>query len=54
MKCSRRDFGLLLPSLAAAQAVPASNDSNDVEHLPVMKTERFAFDEIPLIGRDDV
>jgi len=48
MKCSRRDFGLLLPSLAAAQAVPASNVNNDVEHLPVMKTERFAFDEIPV------
>ena len=33
MKCSRRDFGLLLPSLVAAQAVPASNVNNDVEHL---------------------
>jgi len=32
MKCSRRDFGLLVPSLLAAQAAPANND---IEHLPV-------------------
>jgi XRE family transcriptional regulator, regulator of sulfur utilization len=43
MKCSRRDFGLLVPSLLAAQA-----PNNDVEHLPVMKTERFGFEEIPV------
>jgi hypothetical protein len=36
MTFSRRDFGLLFPSLVAAQAAQAPN--NDVEHLPVMKT----------------
>ena len=45
MKCSRRDFGLLVPSLLAAQAAPVNND---VERLPVMKTERFGFDELPV------
>ncbi len=45
MKLSRRQFGLLIPSLAAAQAAP---QNNDVEHLPVMKTGRFGFDEIPV------
>src|ERR1700746_1070134 len=45
MKCSRRDFGLLVPSLLAAQAAPATND---IEHLPVMKTERFGFDDLPV------
>ena len=45
MKFSRRDFGMLLPGLMAAQAAPANND---VERLPVMKTERFGFDEIPV------
>ena len=45
MNYSRRDFGLLVPSLLAAQAAPANND---VERLPVMKTERFGYDEIPV------
>jgi len=45
MTFSRRDFGLLFPSLLAAQAAA---QNNDVEHLPVMKTERFGFDEIPV------
>jgi quercetin dioxygenase-like cupin family protein len=45
MKYSRRDFGLLVPSLLAAQAAPTTND---VEHLPMMKTERFGFDELPV------
>jgi len=45
MKCSRRDFGLLVPSLLAAQAAPANND---IEHLPVMKTQRFGFDDLPV------
>jgi len=45
MKYSRRELGLLLPSLLAAQAAPTNND---VEHLPVMKTERFGFDELPV------
>ncbi|HJZ77942.1 MAG TPA: cupin domain-containing protein [Vicinamibacterales bacterium] len=47
MTCSRRDFGLLFPSLLAVQAVPATN--NDVEHLSVMKTERFAYDELAVV-----
>ena len=45
MKWSRRDFGMLVPGLLVAQAAPANND---VEKLPVMKTERFGFDEIPV------
>ena len=45
MNCSRRDLGLLLPSLLAAQAAPTNND---VERLPIMKTERFGFDELPV------
>ena len=45
MNFSRRDFGLLFPSLLAAQAAPAGND---VEHLPVMKTEAFIHDELPV------
>jgi XRE family transcriptional regulator, regulator of sulfur utilization len=45
MKFSRRDFGLALPSLLAAQAAPTNND---VEHLPVMKTGRFGFDDLPV------
>jgi hypothetical protein len=45
MKYSRRELGLLLPSFLAAQAAPTNND---VEHLPVMKTERFGFDELPV------
>jgi mannose-6-phosphate isomerase-like protein (cupin superfamily) len=45
MKMTRRDLGMLLPGLMVAQAAPAIND---VEHLPVMKTERFGFDEIPV------
>src|SRR5262249_59249795 len=45
MKFSRRDFGVLFPSLLAAQAAPTNND---VEHLPLMKTERFGFDELPV------
>jgi XRE family transcriptional regulator, regulator of sulfur utilization len=45
MKFSRRDFGLALPSLLTAQAAPTNND---VEHLPVMKTGRFGFDDLPV------
>ena len=43
MKMTRRDLGLLVPGLLVAQATPANND---VEKLPVMKTERFGFDDI--------
>jgi len=54
MKCSRRDLGLLLPSLVAAgataldaqQAAPAAD--NSVEKLPVMRTQHFKYDELPV------
>ncbi len=57
MKCSRRDLGLLLPALIAAaarprnagaqQAAPAGG-ADSLEKLPVMKTQRFGFDELPV------
>src|SRR5438132_7679983 len=55
MKCSRRELGLLLPTLVAAassavdaqQAAPAGG-ADSVEKLPVIKTQRFGFDEIPV------
>ena len=43
MNLTRRDFGLLFPAIAAGQVA-----GTDVERLPVMKTERFGFDEIPV------
>jgi mannose-6-phosphate isomerase-like protein (cupin superfamily) len=54
---SRRDLGLLLPALAAvsakaqgsgtkAGAAPAAD--NSVEKLPVMKTQAFLYNEIPV------
>jgi len=54
MKCTRRDLGLLLPSLMAAgataldaqQAAPAAD--NSVEKLPVMRTQHFKYDELPV------
>jgi mannose-6-phosphate isomerase-like protein (cupin superfamily) len=54
MKCTRRDLGLLLPSLVAAgattldarQAAPAAD--NSVERLPVMRTQHFKYDELPV------
>lgn len=55
MKYSRRDLGLLLPVLAAGgasaqsiapSAAPAAN--NDVEHLPVIKTKSYVYNEIPV------
>ena len=54
MKCTRRDLGLLLPSLVAAsaatldaqQAAPAVDTS--VEKLPVMRTQHFKYDELPV------
>jgi len=58
MKCSRRELGFLLPTLvAAAAAVPKSLEAqqaapaggaDSVEKLPVIKTQRFGFDEIPV------
>ena len=54
MQFSRRDLGLLLPSLVAAgataldaqQAAPAAD--NSVEKLPVMRTQHFKYDELPV------
>ena len=60
MKYSRRDLGLLIPTLIAATAAlpkeleaqqaaaPAAGGADSVEKLPVMKTQRFGFDEIPV------
>ena len=58
MKYSRRDLGVLLPVLVAAaasapahleaqQAAPAGGPEG-VEKLPVMKTQRFAYDDLPV------
>jgi mannose-6-phosphate isomerase-like protein (cupin superfamily) len=58
MKYSRRDLGLLLPALVAAaasapthleaqQAAPAGGPEG-VEKLPVMKTQRFGYDDLPV------
>ena len=57
MKYSRRELGLLLPTLVAAAAVPKTLEAqqaapaggaDSVEKLPVIKTQRFGFDEIPV------
>jgi quercetin dioxygenase-like cupin family protein len=58
MKYSRRDLGLLLPALAAAgasaqsgtrgTAPAAENAANSVEKLPVMKTQSFIYNEVPV------
>ena len=57
MKYSRRDLGLLIPTLLAASAAtldaqqtaaPPAGGADSVEKLPVMKTQRFGFDEIPV------
>ena len=58
MTCSRRDLGRLLPALLAAGAVKtvgaeaqqaaAAEGADSVEKLPVMKTARFGFDELPV------
>jgi quercetin dioxygenase-like cupin family protein len=53
MKCSRRDLGLLLPTIIAAsasranaqQAAPAGG-TDSVEKLPVIKTHAFKFYEL--------
>lgn len=55
MKLSRREMSFLLPSLLTAgtstlmaqQAAPAGG-ADSVEKLPVIKTQRFGFDEIPV------
>ena len=57
MKCSRRDLGLLFPALVAAgvtrldaqQPAAAPAADNSVEKLPVMKTQHFKYDQLPVI-----
>ena len=54
MQCTRRDLGLLLPSLVAAgatladaqQSTPPAIADNAVEKLPVMRTQHFKYDEL--------
>ena len=57
MKLSRRDLGILLPALVAssattleAQQTPAAAAVADtpVEKLPVMKTQHFKYDQLPV------
>ena len=57
MKLSRRDLGVLLPALVAsgattlgAQQAPAAATAadNSVEKLPVMKTQHFKYDALPV------
>ena len=56
MKFTRRDLGLLVPSLVVAgasaldaqqTAAPPAAD-NAVEKLPVMRTQHFKYDELPV------
>jgi len=56
MKCTRRDLGFLFPSLVVASAsaleaqqtpAPTAAD-NAVEKLPVMRTQHFKYDELPV------
>ena len=56
MKCTRRDLGFLFPSLVVAGAAaldaqqapaPPAAD-NAVEKLPVMRTQHFKYDELPV------
>ena len=56
MKCSRRDLGLLIPSLVALGATALDTrhasaqaaTADPVEKLPVMKTTHFKYDQIPV------
>jgi mannose-6-phosphate isomerase-like protein (cupin superfamily) len=50
MKCSRRDLRLLLPAALLASDARAQNGGadNSLEKLPVMKTEAFLYQEIPV------
>jgi XRE family transcriptional regulator, regulator of sulfur utilization len=56
MKCSRRDLGFLLPALMAAgvtrldaqQPAAAPATETAVEKLPVMKTQHFKYDQLPV------
>ena len=51
MKCSRRDLGFLLPAIVAAGAVKLDAQAataDPVEKLPVMKTQQFVYDKLPV------
>jgi XRE family transcriptional regulator, regulator of sulfur utilization len=56
MKYSRRDLGFLLPAIMAAgvtrldaqQPAAAPAADNSVEKLPVMKTQHFKYDQLPV------
>jgi len=57
MKCTRRDLGWLVPSLVVAgaaaldaqqSAAPPPAADNAVEKLPVMRTQHFKYDELPV------
>jgi mannose-6-phosphate isomerase-like protein (cupin superfamily) len=51
MKYSRRDFGLLLPALAAATAsaqTAQGQSDTSVEKLPRLETKAYIFDELPV------
>ena len=58
MKCSRRDLGLLIPSLVAVSAAaldaqqqpagPAAAADNSVEKMPLMKTMAYRYADLPV------
>jgi len=53
MKCSRRDLALLIPTLVAARrtsvgAQTPAPSAGSVESLPVMKTEAFRYNDLPV------
>ena len=51
MNYSRRDFGMLLPALAAASAsaqTAQGQGDTSVEKLPRLETKAFIFDELPV------
>jgi mannose-6-phosphate isomerase-like protein (cupin superfamily) len=51
MRYSRRDFGLLLPALAAATAsaqTAQGQGDTSVEKLPRLETKAYIFDELPV------
>jgi XRE family transcriptional regulator, regulator of sulfur utilization len=56
MQWTRRDLGFLLPSLVAAgataldaqQSTPTPAADSSVERLPVMRTQQFKYDELPV------
>lgn len=55
MNCSRRDLGFLLPAMIAVgatglhgQQAAAPAADNSVEKLPVMKTQHFKYDALPV------